>query len=252
MEKELEKRIKQLGITIPIVHVKGVVYLVGCQKQIVKFQSDNLILRIGGGYEKFDDYIPNNHRMMERQLLANMIKSKESLEWVCDAIINDRKIPNSLHGLEMRDQFKGVKGGNNEMLEINKRLPKYASKMVLQTSSPNRMDRGDSPTRNRRSTIKGDSGFSSPFRRSTASPAKRQTVGGGSPGRKSMKTPTKVGSPSSKSPMGKKADQLALEKYQKDREQILHAIKVNHQKKMDNVKRIDGLIANEYKALRQL
>lgn len=39
--------------------------------------------RVGGGYEKFDEYVANNHRFFERTLLVHMIKSKESLEWVC-------------------------------------------------------------------------------------------------------------------------------------------------------------------------
>lgn len=236
-----------MGITIPIIHVKGQVYLIGCQKQIVKFQSDNLILRIGGGYEKFDEYIPNNHRLMERQLLSNMIKSKESLEWVCDSIINDRKIPHVGNAYDMQGQFKGSKAGHNtETLEINKRQPRFPSKMVLQTSSPNRMERVESPSRaTRRGTIIAGSPGRSPVRGSIASPTRRKTIS--SPGRRmSIKTPSKS------SPSSKKADQLALEKYQKDREQILHAIKVNQQKKMDNVKRIDVLIAKEYQLLKQL
>lgn len=59
---------------------------------------------------------------MERQLLSNMIKSKESLEWVCDSIINDRKIPHVANAYDMKNEFKGTKGGHNtETLEINKR-----------------------------------------------------------------------------------------------------------------------------------
>lgn len=48
--------------------------------------------RVGGGYEKFDEYVANNHRFFERTLLVHMIKSKESLEWVCEQLINDKKI----------------------------------------------------------------------------------------------------------------------------------------------------------------
>ena len=85
---------------------------------------------------------------MERQLLSNMIKSKESLEWVCDSIINDRKIPHVANAYDLKQEFKTGKGGQNtETLEINKRQPRYPSKMVLQTSSPNRMERLESPTR---------------------------------------------------------------------------------------------------------
>jgi len=40
LQKELEKMINELNITIPIVHVKGSVYLVGTQKQIIQFNGD--------------------------------------------------------------------------------------------------------------------------------------------------------------------------------------------------------------------
>ena len=93
LEKEIERLIAQLNITIPIIHVKGQVYLIGTTKQIIQSRSDQMMVRVGGGYVPFDEYIPNNHRLIERQLLNHMIKSQESLEWVCDALINDKRIP---------------------------------------------------------------------------------------------------------------------------------------------------------------
>ena len=86
LEREMERLIIQQNVTIPIVHVKGNVYLIGTQKQIVQFKGDQLMVRLGGGYSIFEEYIPQNHRIFERALLSNMIKSKESLQWVCEAL----------------------------------------------------------------------------------------------------------------------------------------------------------------------
>ena len=47
------------------------------------------MVRVGGGYFMFQEYVPNNHRFFERQLLQYMIKSQESLEWCCEALMND-------------------------------------------------------------------------------------------------------------------------------------------------------------------
>jgi len=52
------------------------------------------LLRVGGGYEKFEEYVPKNLRYHQRILVIHMIKSGESLEWVVDALINGKKIRN--------------------------------------------------------------------------------------------------------------------------------------------------------------
>ena len=39
----------------------------------------------------------------QRTLLTHMIKSRESLEWICDCIINDRRIPSYYNQYEQLD-----------------------------------------------------------------------------------------------------------------------------------------------------
>ena len=51
-----------------------------------------MMVRVGGGYFKFDEYIPQNEQYYKRTLLMYMIKSKWSLEDVCEAIMNDKQI----------------------------------------------------------------------------------------------------------------------------------------------------------------
>lgn len=57
-------------------------------------RKDNLMVRVGGGYEKFIEYVPKYHRYFERSLVVHMIKSGESLEGVVDAIFNGKKLRN--------------------------------------------------------------------------------------------------------------------------------------------------------------
>ena len=56
-------------------------------------KEDKMMVRVGGGYFKFDEYIPQNEQFHKRTLLMHMIKSKLSLEDVCEAIMNDHPIP---------------------------------------------------------------------------------------------------------------------------------------------------------------
>lgn len=125
LEKEIERLITQMGITIPIMHVKGQVYLIGTSKCIIQNRADQIMVRVGGGYVPFDEYIPNNHRLFERALLVHMIKSQESLEWVCDALIFDKRIPQANQYQYKKNQNFDVNG--NDMLVINRRLAARAA-----------------------------------------------------------------------------------------------------------------------------
>jgi hypothetical protein len=77
------------------------------------------MVRVGGGYVQFDEYIPNNHRFFERTLLVHMIKSQESLEWVCDALMKDKKIQHSNKYEYNLNQGQRTSASN---LVINRRL----------------------------------------------------------------------------------------------------------------------------------
>ena len=102
-EKMMERLIEMHHITIPIIHVKGQIYLVGCSKSIIQYTNDNVVLKIGGGYQVFDEYIPAQEKFFQRTLLTHMIKSRESLEWICDCLIHDRRIPSFYNQYEQLD-----------------------------------------------------------------------------------------------------------------------------------------------------
>lgn len=92
---ELKRMIDEMVITIPIVWIKGSLYLVSVNKIHIDMKADDVIAQVGGGYEKFENYIKKNHKTLERQMLVKMIQCKESLEWIVDAIIRGNKVPTS-------------------------------------------------------------------------------------------------------------------------------------------------------------
>lgn len=57
VDLELKRMIDEMGITIPIVWIKGTLYLVGVNKIHMEMKSDDVIAQVGGGYEKFELYI---------------------------------------------------------------------------------------------------------------------------------------------------------------------------------------------------
>jgi len=45
-----------------------------------------------GRLQRFVEYIPIHHRFHEKNLVVQMMRSSQNLEWVVDALFNSRKI----------------------------------------------------------------------------------------------------------------------------------------------------------------
>jgi hypothetical protein len=50
LEMYLKRLIEEHNITIPIVHIKGSLYLVGINKIHLEQKADDVIAQVGGGY----------------------------------------------------------------------------------------------------------------------------------------------------------------------------------------------------------
>lgn len=94
MDMSIDILVKELGVTIPILHIKDKLYLVGPKRMTMDIKRDELMLRVGGGFERFTEYIPANHKYFERCLVVHMIKSQESLEKVVELLYQGKKVPN--------------------------------------------------------------------------------------------------------------------------------------------------------------
>ena len=75
LDEKIMELIELLDITIPVLHIKGKLYLIGSSKATCELKGEQLLIRTGGGYERFDEYVPGNHRYHQRQLVVSMIKT---------------------------------------------------------------------------------------------------------------------------------------------------------------------------------
>ena len=73
-----------MDIKFPIVLIKDDLYLIGSERLNINMTNDSLMVRVGGGYVKFEEHITKNDRYYQRMLVVYMIKSGESLEWVIE------------------------------------------------------------------------------------------------------------------------------------------------------------------------
>lgn len=96
IDEKIRFYIQELNITIPIESIKGDLYLIGSERLNIKQNqnNDSLMVRVGGGYVKFEEHIEKYDRYYQRMLVTHMIKSGESLEWVIDQLKANKKIIN--------------------------------------------------------------------------------------------------------------------------------------------------------------
>jgi hypothetical protein len=87
VDELIAQYIDEMNITIPIVWIKDNFYLIGSQTLICEIKRNCLLIRIGGGYESFQEYVIKNDRYFQRSLIIYMIKSGENLDYIVDCLI---------------------------------------------------------------------------------------------------------------------------------------------------------------------
>ena len=185
VDVELKRMIDEMGITIPIVWIKGTLYLVGINKIHMEMKADDVIAQVGGGYEKFELYIKKNHKVLERQLLIKMIQCKESLEWIVDAIIRGHKIPNnSAITYDSSTNYFNDKRQTNSRIQIQRKPSQRINKEGLMINSPVKSKTGlsSSPKMRMSSPLKSPTSKKSKIATNT-SPRRVNTAGMASPDR---------------------------------------------------------------------
>ena len=62
LEEKMGQIIYDKHIKIPIILCKGSVYLIGSQKHNCELRAENVVIRTGGGYVRFEDFVPENEK----------------------------------------------------------------------------------------------------------------------------------------------------------------------------------------------
>ena len=132
-----------------------------------------MMVRVGGGYNKFDEYVPSNAKYHQRNLLLHMLKSKMSLEAVCECIMNDSKIPQDSSPFQGQEGYLNIR---NE-ITIERRPPG-----VDLASGRKTLTKRASTAMNRSSDVPRDYG-----RSSTAMSSSKQSSTSMSPTKSPMK-----------------------------------------------------------------
>jgi hypothetical protein len=92
LEQAMHEVYTQQNIVIPIIHIREKLYLIGSGRMTCDFRSDTAMVKVGGGYERFEDYVSKNERYHQKKLVTYMINNQASLEWVVGQLIEGKNI----------------------------------------------------------------------------------------------------------------------------------------------------------------
>jgi len=92
LDESIAQIVYNQHITIPIVNVKDSQYLIGTDKKTCMLKSGHVLVKVGGGTERFDEYVPRNHRVYQKNLVGHMIQHNQSLEWVTNELVQGNNL----------------------------------------------------------------------------------------------------------------------------------------------------------------
>lgn len=76
MDKMVNDLLGKLGVTMPVLHIKDNLYLIGSLRLNLELNGDILMIKTPEGkLQKFVEYIPANHRFHEKCLVVHMMRS---------------------------------------------------------------------------------------------------------------------------------------------------------------------------------
>lgn len=90
----MAKIVKKNGINIPIIHIRGQLFLIGSIRSSLELKIDQVMIKIGGGggSQRFDQYSKESLLEHQKTLVKYMIKSQKDLDQVCDKLCKGIKI----------------------------------------------------------------------------------------------------------------------------------------------------------------
>lgn len=86
LDEKIAEIIKDKNIKAPVEWIKGNSYLIGSQKQVCDLKVENVVVRSGGGYERFDSMVPKNDLYYQQTLINHMLSTKQSLPQVVEQL----------------------------------------------------------------------------------------------------------------------------------------------------------------------
>ena len=233
LEAEVKAILEELGIGVPIIHIRDTLYLVGDSRIHIERKRETVMANIGGGYQEFVNWLVKERPRLERALLVKMIQSRESLETICALLCEGKQIrPATAAMIEGGRHGKGL-GGRYYAIERRAVSDMSAAKRrgspSRSPSSAARRTRGASPT-----------SFDKSLRVST-SPTSRKSRISGAP-----KSPTSGGRFSLKSPSSSRSAEAGIaqlrEKYDAKRREVQRELDYTHMERAEHVNQGDQTV----------
>ena len=92
MEEQIAKIAQIRNFISPICQIKANLYLIGCNRVNLDFKYNQVLVHVGGGTQKLEDYMYRNENQMKSTLIDYMVRSGRDLPWVVEQLKLGNKI----------------------------------------------------------------------------------------------------------------------------------------------------------------
>jgi len=84
IDKAISVIMESNNFTVPVVNIRDNLFLIGPNRVNTDFKYESVLVKVGGGSQKMEEYLNKNHTTMEQTLIEHMCKSGKTLNWVVD------------------------------------------------------------------------------------------------------------------------------------------------------------------------
>lgn len=232
LEAEIRAILLDNRISLPVIHIKDTLYLVGDSRIHIERKRETVMANIGGGYQEFVAWLQKELRRLERALLVKMIQSRESLETICQWLCEGKQIRPATAAILEKSGRHG-KGLGGRYFSIERRA-------VADLSSTRTKSRSPSATRRRTMGMTSPTSFDKSLRSSPSPTSRKSRITGNTP-----KSPTS-GRFSLKSPSSSRSAEAGIaslrEKYEAKRREVQRELDYTHMERTEHVNQGDQTV----------
>ena len=134
----MNRLIVDLNVRVPVVHIEKNMYLIGSSRCTCTLKVEAVLVRVGGGYERFETYLAANHLQFQLILATHMKNNNWTLEQVVQKLIKGEKIKTNLgakwdeQGILDNSQMSSLYHANRDEISV----PSHPQKKPFKASKP--------------------------------------------------------------------------------------------------------------------
>ena len=84
LDEQIAKVLKEHNFTLPVANIRAGLYLIGTSRCNCDIKYSAVMVKVGGGWMKLEDYLKKNEQSMHTTLTEHVVRSGKPLDWIVE------------------------------------------------------------------------------------------------------------------------------------------------------------------------